>query len=86
MLHTYSGQRLCNASTGPSTCSRPDYCAAPRFKVVPPLAWMLQNVSQDRGDSIKAPFHQRRQGACDRGPWRHCVWLFGVCALRRWRL
>lgn len=29
MLHTYSGQRLC-------TCSRPDYCAAPRFKVACP--------------------------------------------------
>jgi hypothetical protein len=38
-----------------------------------PLAWMLQNVSQDRGDSIKAPFYQRCQGAGCLGVSSKCV-------------
>lgn len=54
---------------------------------------MLQNVSQDRGDSIKAPFYQRaprcRVPRCvycvcecvsvctDRDPWALVLWLFG---------
>lgn len=50
-----------------------------------PLAWMLQNVSQDRGGSIKAPFHQRRQVAGAPGVRAVAAWcvLSFLCGARR---